>query len=292
MNDDTPPARIRIRANPHPEWTVPLTSNVTDDRLRAAQAWARTSVDVIERFVADAQVFVADTQDLDKRESLRGSYSEVLHFLRQGEALWNDLGAALDQAVIVVCWGSQHSSHFAVLLGSLSRIWATAAQAGLGQFLCGWDFFATLKQLVGGLALPSPRGYVASVLTELSRAASERSVAPHTVTLAAEPVTPRPAPPPPGSGDGDGEQTAAGAITEAHLSRLAQVIGDDNAPKILALVYRADLSGEKKFEELLRLDSRFGGKNSREWGILLGVKPDAVRGYAAWKQLQAKKRCG
>ena len=48
---------------------------------------------------------------------------------------------------------------------------------------------------------------------------------------------------------------------------------------MLAIVSRTDWSGERKMEEILHLDARFGGKDSIAWGTLLGVTPPAVRGY-------------
>ena len=77
---------------------------------------------------------------------------------------------------------------------------------------------------------------------------------------------------------------------EQHLHQLAQAVGDENAARILAIVQRSDLTGEEKMEEVLRLDFRFVGKNSGEWGKLLGVTPDAVRGYELWKLLQKAKK--
>jgi hypothetical protein len=89
--------------------------------------------------------------------------------------------------------------------------------------------------------------------------------------------------------DGPAQPTTA-ADFEQHMERVAQAIGDDNAVRILAIAQRKDWSGERKMEEILRLDSRFVGKDSTEWGKLLGVSPAAVRGYGLWKQLQKAKR--
>jgi hypothetical protein len=77
---------------------------------------------------------------------------------------------------------------------------------------------------------------------------------------------------------------------EQHMNRVVQAIGDGNAARILAITNQLDLSGEQKMEEIIRLDNRFAGKNSVEWGKLLGVSPAAVRGYAFWKQLQERKK--
>ena len=43
-------------------------------------------------------------------------------------------------------------------------------------------------------------------------------------------------------------------------------------------------------EDLLR--RRFAGKNSVQWGKLLDVSPDAVRGYRTWKLLQQARKAG
>jgi hypothetical protein len=77
---------------------------------------------------------------------------------------------------------------------------------------------------------------------------------------------------------------------EQHMQRVVQAVGDSSAIRILAIAQRTDLSGEQKMEEMLRLDSRFAGKDSAEWGKLLGVRAAAVRGYPRWKRLQELKR--
>jgi len=75
------------------------------------------------------------------------------------------------------------------------------------------------------------------------------------------------------------------------MQRVAEAVGDENAVRILAIANRSDLSGERKMEEIIRLDSRFAGKDSVEWGKLIGVSPAAIRGYGLWKRWQeAKKR--
>jgi hypothetical protein len=80
-----------------------------------------------------------------------------------------------------------------------------------------------------------------------------------------------------------------GDIAE-HMERVAQAIGDDNAVRILAIAHRKDLSGEGKMQEILRVDSRFAGKDSPEWAVLLNVSAAAVRGYGTWKDLQRRKK--
>jgi hypothetical protein len=78
---------------------------------------------------------------------------------------------------------------------------------------------------------------------------------------------------------------------EEHMGRLAAVIGDPNAVRILAVVNQDALSGEQKMVEILRIDQRFKAKDSNEWSVLLGVSPPAVRGYDTWKRLQRAKGC-
>jgi hypothetical protein len=77
---------------------------------------------------------------------------------------------------------------------------------------------------------------------------------------------------------------------EQHMKRIAQAVGDDNTSRILAVAQRTGWSGEQKMEEIVRLDKRFAGKNSTEWGTLLGVSAAAVRGYGLWKRLQEAKK--
>jgi hypothetical protein len=77
---------------------------------------------------------------------------------------------------------------------------------------------------------------------------------------------------------------------EQHMQRVAQVIGDDNTARILAIVQRSDLTGEQKMEAILREDKRFAGKNSTQWAEILDVSAAAVRGYGLWKTLQLAKK--
>ncbi len=77
---------------------------------------------------------------------------------------------------------------------------------------------------------------------------------------------------------------------EQHMQRVIQAVGDGNAARIMAIANRADLSGEQKMTEIIRLDCRFKGKNSVAWATLLGVSPPAVRGYDCWKELQKEKK--
>jgi hypothetical protein len=87
------------------------------------------------------------------------------------------------------------------------------------------------------------------------------------------------------------EEPQAVVDIEQHMQRVAEAVGDENAVRILAIANRSDLSGERKMEELIRLDSRFASKDSVEWGKLIGVSPAAIRGYGLWKRWQeAKKR--
>jgi hypothetical protein len=77
---------------------------------------------------------------------------------------------------------------------------------------------------------------------------------------------------------------------EEQMQRVALAVGDDNAAKIMAIAQRRDLSGDEKMQEIVNVDSRFGGKNSAEWGTLLGVTPAAIRGYKTWKTIQHAMR--
>jgi hypothetical protein len=62
------------------------------------------------------------------------------------------------------------------------------------------------------------------------------------------------------------EQQAEKTDIEQHMRQVAEAIGDENSARILAITSREDWSGERKMEEILRLDSRFAGKNSSQWG--------------------------
>jgi hypothetical protein len=189
-NPTRPPVhrpRQYFHANKHPEWELPLTSKVSHKRLKEAQRWVRGSVDTIERFLTDAR-------DPGGLESLAKTYEDVRYYLDLGQALRDDLAVVLDQGVSVSCWGTPHTSFFAVLLGSLSNIDATREWCRWNVALrgaCptgGAEAEAQLVQQVELLKLPRPRAYVTEVLAELSRAATGRPVYVRTVTLEAEPV--------------------------------------------------------------------------------------------------------
>jgi hypothetical protein len=79
---------------------------------------------------------------------------------------------------------------------------------------------------------------------------------------------------------------------EQLMERVAQAVGDENAVKVLTIANRKDWSGERKMEEIIRLDTRFAGKDSNEWATLLGVTAAAVRSYGLWKRLQKAKKSG
>ncbi len=92
-----------------------------------------------------------------------------------------------------------------------------------------------------------------------------------------------------GSPPAEGEPTAENGDQqniEKRMEQVAQAVGDDNATKIMQIANRKDWPGERKMEEILRLDSRFAGKDSTEWGTLLNVTPAAVRGYKPWKVIR------
>jgi hypothetical protein len=88
------------------------------------------------------------------------------------------------------------------------------------------------------------------------------------------------------------DEPEPGNNLEQHMARVAQAIGDDYAVHVLAIAGQKDRSGEERMEEILRLDRRFAGKNSAEWGTLLGVSAAAIRGYKSWKRLQEGKKAG
>jgi hypothetical protein len=74
------------------------------------------------------------------------------------------------------------------------------------------------------------------------------------------------------------------------MERFALVVGDKTAKEIMEIAHRKDWPGERKMEEILRLDPRFAGKNSNEWAALLGITSAAVRGYDAWKAIQQARK--
>jgi hypothetical protein len=89
----------------------------------------------------------------------------------------------------------------------------------------------------------------------------------------------------PPEAESEGEQPNV----EQEMERVALAVGDDTAAKIMAIGQRKDWGGEQKMQEILRLDKRFAGKDSVEWGTLVGVSAAAIRGYRTWKLLQTNK---
>ncbi len=92
-----------------------------------------------------------------------------------------------------------------------------------------------------------------------------------------------------GNGGKEDDSTGTPDI-EQHLERVALAVGDKTAASILAIANRKDLSGERKMQEILKLDPRYSGKNSKAWGTLLGVNSAAVRSYQTWTTLQEEKK--
>ena len=86
----------------------------------------------------------------------------------------------------------------------------------------------------------------------------------------------------------NGKQPASD--TEQQMERLAQVIGDDNAVKVLGIAQRTDIGGEEKLREIVKIDIRFKGKKSEELAGMLGVSDAAVRGYDIWKEWRAEQK--
>lgn len=85
-------------------------------------------------------------------------------------------------------------------------------------------------------------------------------------------------------------QSADQPSYEQQMQQVAQAVGDGNTVRILAVAHRSDLSGEERMEAIIELDRRFVGKSSADWGKLLNVTANAVRGYPLWKELQKRRR--
>jgi hypothetical protein len=141
---------------------------------------------------------------------------------------------------------------------------------------------ATLKELWAEVCRQSRVISVATARNQ-ARIGKESNLA------AGTPTGPAPTDPTPSPGKGrkvKSEKPEAGDI----WGQVAQAIGDGQAAKIIAIAQRTDLSAEEKMKAIVKLDSRFKGKNSPEWGKLLGVTPEAVRLLGYWRELQDEKR--
>ena len=77
---------------------------------------------------------------------------------------------------------------------------------------------------------------------------------------------------------------------EASFDLIAGVMLDENAVKITAIAQDKAKSADERMKEIVRLDSRFKGKNSTEWASLLDVKSPAIRQTESWKTIQAEKK--
>jgi hypothetical protein len=90
--------------------------------------------------------------------------------------------------------------------------------------------------------------------------------------------------------DRKGPAARSNQSIEQHMERIVQAVGDDSTARILAIASRNDWSGERKMQEILRLDNRFAGKDSEDWATLLGVTSAAVRAYPTWKGLRQQQK--
>jgi hypothetical protein len=77
---------------------------------------------------------------------------------------------------------------------------------------------------------------------------------------------------------------------DAVFEKLNSMIGDASSVEIAEIVNRADLSGNDKFEKIIRIDQRMAGKSSDDVASLLGCTSANVRQMAVWKRLQQAKR--
>jgi hypothetical protein len=200
--------------------------------------------------------------------------------------LWQDELIALREMRVCTCPLGEYPSAVAAIvdLGErvLEKVWEAAAQRedpafergdeSLPSFRCDW-WYARLTALRRDYARQThPWGLVeennpwqAALLQEI--AAWKRQI-PIRQQSSAEP------------------KTASGETQAVALEQLAVAVGDDNVGRIMAIANRQDWPAERKMEEILRIDSRYVGKDSQEWATLLGVSDAAIRKTAIWKQIR------
>ena len=78
-------------------------------------------------------------------------------------------------------------------------------------------------------------------------------------------------------------------VSDKVINVLATLTGTD-LPALLGIIHNENLSGEEKMKALGRADKRLVlALDSPQWGSLIGVTPNAVRGYETWGIFQAVK---
>jgi hypothetical protein len=79
---------------------------------------------------------------------------------------------------------------------------------------------------------------------------------------------------------------------EQNLEWIALAVGDPTTIEVIKIASNKSRPGEERMIAILRLDSRYEGWESPQWGRLLDVNPAAVRQYDTWKKLQAMRKTG
>lgn len=77
---------------------------------------------------------------------------------------------------------------------------------------------------------------------------------------------------------------------ESYFQLLADVIGDESTSRIIQIAHEAGMTLEQKMEAISLIDRRFTGKQSSEWGVILGRTSNAVRKTAPWKRWRAARK--
>ena len=65
---------------------------------------------------------------------------------------------------------------------------------------------------------------------------------------------------------------------------------DENSVKITSIAQDKTKSADERMKEIIRLDSRFKGKDSGGWGSLLDVTPAAIRQTDCWDAIRSEQR--
>jgi len=84
----------------------------------------------------------------------------------------------------------------------------------------------------------------------------------------------------------------AQAVSASEVARLLHLIGDGDGIKVLTIARNESRTAEQRMIELVRMDQRYDGYNSVQWGELLAVDPAAVRQTEFWKQRKHRKEWG
>jgi hypothetical protein len=85
------------------------------------------------------------------------------------------------------------------------------------------------------------------------------------------------------------DQTPKAALVEEEVRRLLQLLGEEDAVKILDLAHNDKKSADDRMREIIKEDRRFDGFDSYKWAQLLNVTASAIRQTVFWQDRKARR---